>query len=366
MAIDLTQLSDEELIAEYKKAQLSEVMNYNFQQAMKILLNGGYGALANVWFLYYMLENAEAITLTGQAVNRFVNTRLEKFLQNMCKTDKPFWIMADTDSGYFCFDPIVQSICKDETDPQKITDTLHQFVEKVVQPKINELTQEFADYMNSLENRMVYEREVIAESTIVVAKKKYVMSVIDNEGVRYKEPKYKITGMESKKSSTPGWARNFLKECYILGLKGDETALQERVISIRGDYDKLPIATIAIPRGVNGIKDYQNPETGLYIKGTPKHVKAAIIHNWLVKEKGLDTNPLQSGNKIKYIELKKPNPIGQEVIGFETHLPKEFGLDQYVDRNVTFESAFINPLQIFLKPIKWNYEETITLEDFFG
>jgi DNA polymerase elongation subunit (family B) len=362
----LSELSDEELIKMYKQAKLDEVINYNLQLAMKLLLNGGYGALANIWFLYYMLENAEAITLTGQAVNRYVNTRLEKFLQKLSKTDKPLWIMADTDSGYFCFDYIVKLMCPDETDKQVITDKLDTFVKQIVQPKIDELTAEFAVMMNSLENRMVYEREVIADTTIVCAKKKYVMSVIDNEGVRYKSPKYKITGMESKKSSTPGWARDFLKEAYILGLKGDEKALQARVFEIKDAFNKLPISTIAIPRGVNNIKEYTDPATGLYIKGTPKHVKAAIIHNWLVKQKGLDVDPLQSGNKLKFVELKKPNPINQEVIGFETHLPKEFELDKYVDREVTFNSAFLNPLQIFLNPIKWNHEETISLEDFFS
>jgi len=358
--------TDEELLQMLKAAQLEEVLNYNLQLAMKLLLNGGYGALSNIWFLYYMLENAEAITMTGQAVNRYVNTRLEKFLQKLSGTDKPLWIMADTDSGYFCFDYIVKRMCPHETDKQVITDKLDKFVKEIVQPKIDELTLEFATMMNSPENKMVYEREVIADSTIVCAKKKYVMSVIDNEGVRYKAPKYKITGMESKKSSTPGWARDFLKEAYILGLKGDEKALQKRVEEIKTEFNKLPISKIAIPRGVNNIKEYTDSTTGLYIKGTPKHVKAAIVHNWLVKQKGLEVDLLQSGNKLKYVELKKPNPINQEVIGFETHLPKEFELDKYVDREVTFSSAFLSPLQIFLTPIKWNHEETISLEDFFG
>lgn len=364
--MNFEQMSDEELIAAYDKAKLDEVINYNFQLAMKLLLNGGYGAVANIYFLYYMLENAEGITLTGQAVNQFVNIRLEAFLQKLCKTDKPLWVMADTDSGYFCFEPIVDILCPGETDNHKIADKLHEFIQKIVQPKINELTEEFASYLNSKENRMVYEREVIADSTIVCAKKKYVMSVIDNEGVRYFSPKYKITGMESKKSSTPGWARELLKECYILGLKGDETALQTKVEEIRKMFYDLPIATIATPRGVNNIKQYTDTQTGLYIKGAPKQVKAAIIHNWLVKKLNLDVDPLQSGNKLKYVELKKPNPINQDVIGFETYLPKEFGLEAYIDREGLFESTFLKPLQIFLTPIKWNWEERIKLEDFFS
>lgn len=359
-------MSDEELIAAYKQAEHDQIINNNLQLAMKILLNGGYGALSNIWFLYFKLENAEAITLTGQAVNRFVNTRLEQFLQKLCKTDKPFWVMADTDSGYFNMEPVVDIICKGETDKQIIADKLNDFSEKIVQPEINRLTTEFAQYMNSYENRMVYEREVIADTAIVVAKKKYVMSVIDSEGTRYKSPKHKITGMESKKSSTPGWAREFLKESYVLGLEGDEKALQKRVQDIRTEFDKMPIATIAIPRGVNNIKEYIDPQTGLYIKGTPKNVKAAIIHNWLIAQKGLEVDPLLSGNKIKYIELKRPNPINQDVIGFETHLPKEFELDKYVDRDTIFDAAFLSPLRIFLSPIQWNYEETVTLEDFFG
>ena len=363
--MNYSELSDEELIAEYKKECLSEVINMNMQMAMKILLNGGYGALGNIWFLYFKLENAEAITLTGQAVNRFVNTRLEKFLQKLCKTDEKFWVMADTDSGYFNMEPVVKILCKGVEDKQLITDKLDKFAKEICQPEINRLTNEFAEYLNSDVNAMVYEREVIADTAIVVAKKKYVMSVIDSEGTRYKSPKFKITGMESKKSSTPGWSREFLKECYIIGLTGGEKALQKRVEEIRDSFSALPIKTIAIPSGMNGMKDYMDSEGG-YVKGTPIAVKSAIIHNRLVDKLDIPVNKLQSGNKLKYVQLKHPNPIHEDVVGFESHLPKEFGLDQYVDREAIFDKAFISPLKIFLTPIKWNYEETVTLEDFFG
>lgn len=362
----LSEMSDEELIAEYKRLELIEGEKSNFEQAIKVLLNGGYGAVSNIYFLYFQIENAEAITLTGQAVNQFINTRLEKFFQKLTGTQDRFWIMADTDSGYFELDKIVKMLCKDETDRNIIADKLDEFCKKIVQPQIDKLTEEFADYLNSYQNRMVYEREAISRKAILCAKKKYVMEVIDNEGTRFAEPDLKVTGMEAKKSSTPAWAREYLKECYSLGIAGDERVLQERVEAIRKEFYKLPVSTIAIPSGITSIKEHIDPATGRATKGTPKHVKAAINHNRLVAEKKLDVDMLLAGNKLKYVELKMPNPIGEEVIAFESYFPKEFGLNDYIDRDKIFEKSFLKPLEIFLAPLRWNYEETVTLEDFFS
>ena len=340
----------------------------NLQQALKILLNSVYGALSNQYFLYYNHANAESITLTGQLVNRYTMERVDKFLKEILDPDYTYWLAGDTDSGFITLAPFVDQLPDHyKDDPDKITSMVDRFCEEVLTPKINQITDELADYLNSYENKMVWGREVISPSTVLIAKKKYVMAVYDNEGVRYPidNPRYKITGMESKKSSTPQWARTFLEECYKTMLHGKEEDIQKLISSYREQFDKLPVWDIAQPRGVTNLSKYIDKQT-IYTKGTPKHVRAALLHNHLLKvHKITNIEPISAGSKMKFIDLKIPNPIHENVIGFEQRLPDEFGLTKYVDRDIVFESSFLKPLQIALNAIEWDYEPKVSIESFF-
>lgn len=331
------------------------------------MLNAGYGALANEHFLYFKVQNAEAITLTGQVVNRWTCSRVEKYLTDILKTEHNYWVYSDTDSGYFSLKPLYDQVISKIPEHEKRIDALDKFEKAVLSPYIVKQTDELADYLNSYANRMVWGREVIAEAGIFLAKKRYTLKVWDNEGVRFHdEPKIKITGLESVRSSTPSWARGYLEECYAIALDNDQDKLHSRVTEIKQSFLDMSVHDIAIPRGVNNVDKYQD-SVNIYSKGTPKHVKAALIHNWYCDELKLTHIPkIVSGDKIKFIELKMPNPINQEVIGFVSYMPEEFKLEPFVDREAIFDSAFLNPLQSFLNAIGWTHEPVVTLESFFN
>lgn len=359
--MDLKSLSDSELKNLYQKYETEEVQNDNLQMGLKILLNSGYGALGNKHFLYYKVENAEAITLSGQLVNRWTCDYIDKFLRNILSTDSNTWTYSDTDSGYFTVKDFVKTLPKSYTTDQ-IVDAVDKFCNEIISPAIDDRSLELTDYMNCYEQRMKWEREVISSRAIWVGKKKYVMEVLNNEGVSYVgDPKYKIMGMESVKSSTPEWARDLLKECYKLGLIGTEQQLQERVEQIRSDFEDYDVDTIAIPSGINGILKYYD-ELNLYKSGAPKHVKAALTYNKMIDDLGIKRlQKITDGDKIKYVQLKMPNPTGQETVGFLDYLPKEFGLEDYIDREAIFQKSFMAPLTIFLDAIEWTPEHVNTL-----
>jgi DNA polymerase elongation subunit (family B) len=338
----------------------------NLQMAMKILLNAGYGALGNEHFLYFKIENAEAITLTGQLVNMYTSSRVETHLQKMFNTNEPLWIYSDTDSGYFTLKKFHDAVLSDVTDIHKKVDVIDSFIKTKITPFIDKTTDVLADYLNSYANKMVWEREVIAESGVFVAKKRYALKVWDSEGVRYNDPKIKIMGLEAIRSSTPQWARKYLKECYAIALDRDEKKLQSRFAEMRAEFMAMPVEKIAIPRGVNGLEKWGSKDASIYTSGTPNHVKAALIHNYMIDLLGLKINKIVSGNKIKFVKLRQPNPIRQDIIAFDNKLPSEFGLDDYVNRPEIFESGFVSPLTLFIQTLNWNYEETVSLEDFFS
>jgi DNA polymerase elongation subunit (family B) len=363
---ELKGVTDRDVSDEIKSEELKIVQFNNLQMALKILLNAGYGAVGNQHFLYYKVENAEAITASGQLINKWTHVRVNALLNKMLGTEGVNRTVAgDTDSLYLNLSDVVKQMNIGHLSENEITDKLDQFTKTILSPKIDKFANDLCDYVNGMQNKMVWEREVIAPQAIFVRKKGYIMNVLDSEGVRYNTPKFKVTGLEAVKSSTPEWSRVYLKECYKLALAQDKDALHARVKEIRKEFGKLSSSVISIPRGTTDIDKYIDPDM-IYIKGTPKHVKAALIHNWYVDKLGLKIPKLVGGNKLKYVELKKPNPINQEVVGFEWFMPPEFNLDDYVDRDGIFKSAFLSPLQIFLDSIKWTHEPVISLESFFG
>lgn len=366
---NLKEMSDSELLGYIKWCEDKERANDIYQQSFKILLNSGYGAVGNSYFAYFLLENAEAITSSGQLINKWTARKLNIFLNEMFNdTDEPvdYVVYGDTDSLYLTLQCVIDKAGYQDKPVSDKVSLLDSFHKDVLDDKIKEWCQELADYMNSYEQRMFWGREIIAESCIWQAKKRYAAAVWNSEGVAYPKPKIKVMGLEAVKSSTAAWARGYLKECYEIGLMFDEEALHTKLTEIREVFDSKTIDEIAIPTGVNFIDKYSDPVT-ITKKGAQKHIRSVIYHNHLIDKHGYDNiAKIQDATKIKYVDLKMPNPSGFDAIGFEGHLPEEFGLDNYVNRNIIYEKSFIKPLQLFLDAIGWDSKPRANLTSFFN
>ena len=335
---------------------------YNNQMVRKISLNSAYGAIGNEWFRYFELGLAEAVTSSGQLAIKWVENAVNKYLNNILGTDADYVVAIDTDSIYVRFDELVQKV-----NPQNPIEFLDQVADGKMQDVINNCYSELADYTNAYQNKMVMGREVIADKAIWTAKKRYIMNVHDNEGVRLNEPKLKMMGIETAKSSTPAWVRSKLEDAIKVLMKGDEKLVHDFVADARKEFKTLELSEIAFPRKVNGIYEYENAVT-IYKKSTPMHVRASLMFNHLLKQKGLDMQfePIQSGEHIKFIYLKIPNPSKENVIGFINNLPREFELHPYIDYDLQFDKSFIEPLKLILEKIGWSTEPQSSLEDFFS
>ena len=209
-------------------------------------------------------------------------------------------------------------------------------------------------------------RENIANRGIWTAKKRYILNVWDSEGVRYKEPKMKIMGLETQRSSTPAYFKDKLLKAYKIMIEGNNDDMIDYISQIKSDTRKQSYLDIAFPRGCNNLGNYRS-YSEIYKKGTPIAVRGSLLYNhYIGKHKIANKFPLiQEGEKIKFIYLKKPNPIGENVISFFNTLPKEFGLDKYIDHNLQFEKSFLEPLKNVLDCIGWKHERTGSLSSFF-
>ena len=335
---------------------------YNNQQVRKISLNSAYGAIGNEWFRYFEIGLAEAVTSSGQLAIKWVEQAVNKYLNTILDTEDDYVVAIDTDSIYVRFDELIKSV-----QPKNPIDFLDQVANIKMQDVINTCYEELAEYSSAYKNKMVMGREVIADKGIWTAKKRYILNVHDNEGVRLKKPKLKMMGIETAKSSTPQWVREKLEDALKVVMKGDEKLVHEFVDNARKEFKELDPYDIAFPRRVNNIFEYENA-VSIYKKGTPMHVRASILFNHLVKEKGLDMQfqPIQSGENIRFLYLKIPNPIKENIIGFINTLPREFELHNYIDYDLQFDKSFIEPLKLILEKIGWSTEPQSSLEDFFN
>lgn len=350
------------------KKYLNEISSLNSKQmAAKILMNSLYGALGNIHFRYYDIRIAEGITMTGQLIIRSVAQKLKDFVNKECKTKNvEYSFYSDTDSTYITLGELVKRNLKGKTN-EEIVEVLDQYCAKNIEPTINEICEDLSEYLNTYQRKIKFKREIIADRGIWIAKKRYAVNVYNSEGVTYNPPKLKVLGMEIVRSSTPAPVRKALKEAVLIALTKDEGTLKKFVADLEATWHSLNPEDIAFPRGVNGIKEYSDANS-IFRKGTPIHVRGALIYNHLINTRGLNKKYqlIQEGDKIKFLYLREPNLLGTHVITFSGEIPPEFNLQGYIDYDKMFDKSFIDPLNSLLNCIGWQVRDTATLEGLFS
>ncbi len=351
---------------------LKDISKYNnIQMAKKISLNSAYGAIGNAYFRYYDLLVAEAITTSGQLAIRWIERAVNQYLNKVLDTtDKDYVIASDTDSVYVTFDELVNKIYPNGADNTKIVTFLDNVARDKIEPFMEKSYQDLHQYVNSYQQKMQMAREVIADKGIWTAKKRYILNVWDNEGVRYNEANLKMMGIEAVKSSTPAPCREKIKEGLKIIMNGSEKQLNDFIQDFRKEFMNLPPEDIAYPRSVNGLAKFSDPNQ-MFAKGAPIHCKGAILYNHLVKKNKLSHKYpyILEGDKIKFINLRQPNVYQCSAFSFITTLPTELDLHKMVDYEVQFEKSFVEPLNFITSKINWlvdrSYGSQGSLEDFF-
>jgi DNA polymerase elongation subunit (family B) len=333
----------------------------NYQNVIKILLNSAFGSLGNPGFRYYHSYYAEAITLSGQLTLMWVEKYINAFMNKKFDTKNVEYVLyADTDSIFINTDKMLENI-----ELSKRTDFAIDFLDNTLQPFNNKVLEKLKEVTNSYSQKIFFKREKIFDNGIMIAKKKYLLNTLDNEGTRYTEPKISVTGLESIRSSTPEIVRNMLKESFKILINGTNDELIDFIDQCKQKFYAAPIEDISKPTSIKGLNKYIVDKKAT--KGTPIHVRAANVYNLMLDKMNLTDNYpyIEDDSKIKFVFLKKPNPTFENVIGFDFNFPPEFKLEKYIDYDTQFEKVFLSPLKIIINAIDWNITKIDTLEGIF-
>jgi DNA polymerase elongation subunit (family B) len=344
--------------SEYEISRLN-----NTQMALKILMNSLYGAFGSRFFRYFDLRIGESITSTGQLMNRLVENNVNELLNNKLETeDIDYVILMDTDSNYINLGPYCEKYGISDAD------TLQDTIINEIEGKIVEWYDEIFNRMKHFENHMVMKREVIANKGVFYLKKKrYALSVIDDEGVRYTKPKIKIVGLAIKSSSTPNALRDDLKEVINILLYKDNPALIEHIKKSKEKFMKLDYQDVCKTVSINNITKYTewkgNNMQGM--KGTPFNSRGAINFNNYIRMNNVDMNPISENGKYHICYLKPINPLfGQQVvIAFDDKLPEE--LVPYIDWEMLFQKAFLDVVHVLIDELGWDTVIRYGFDDLF-
>lgn len=374
----ISEMTDKELLEEYNNAKHLKVVYSTSQLVKKILLNSYYGATGSPYFSLYDKRLAQATTLTGQCFIRTVIRNASKFIKMLAhdKTtdDETMVIAGDTDSGYLNIYPVYKKLIEDNNktlDENERTDFYDILCKGIEKKSIEPCIATMAKAFNVFQNCLKMKRETIcagAKKTgycgFWVAKKRYALLVNDNEGFRYVHPKLKVMGLSQVQSSTPKVCRDNLQHATKLMIEEGEEAVRKYAKEVYAEFISKKDEEIAFPRSVSDVEKYSYHDKP--IKGAPVQSKAAINHNFLLKKFHLENvlQPIRDGDKLKFLYLNQ-NPYGFDVIGFKETLPKEFGLNKYINKDIHFEKAFKKPLTDMMNACGWELEPVSRLDEFF-
>ena len=348
-----------------EKYKLEITRYHNMQMAKKIQLNSAYGALANEWFRWFNNSYAESITLSGQLAIRWIQDKLNLYLNKVVgTTNEDFIVASDTDSVYVTFDKLVKLTFGDvsEVPKQKIVRFLDKVCDQKIQPFIEKTYQELAEYTRAHSQKMSMKRECIADKGIWTAKKRYILNMYINENEVYDTPKLKMMGIEAIKSSTPTICRKYITDTIRLIMDTDEKEVINFISKVKREYSNHSFDEIAFPRTANNVKKYKDTTT-IYKKGTPIAVRGSLLYNKIIEDHGLTNlyEPIKDADKVKYCYLKLPNPVKDNVISCSSGLPSELELEKYVDYKIQFEKGYLEPMKAILNAVGWEHEKRNTL-----
>ena len=345
------------------------------QYLQKILLNSLYGVLGLPSFRFYDLDNAEAVTYTGQALIKFTKKISNSFYNRELGDTKDHCIYIDTDSVFYSATPIVKKRFPtlNIRDEDKMSKAILEIADEV-QLYLNNSYDYFAKkFCNIDKHRFDIKQEVIAKSGLFVTKKRYGLKIINDNGKKVN--KMMVKGLDTVRSSFPTAMRDMLSkllEDILMDVPKDK--LDKFILNFKNSMKLMDVDKIAVPTGVKNIEKYIDKDRkgfAPYKKGTPIHVKSAIAYNDLLKHYNQDKRyeKISNGSKIKWVYLKN-NSLGLDTVAYKGYEdpPEIMKFIRYnINPSKLYKQALHKKIMMFYEALGWDEptDATKTIERFF-
>ena len=365
------------LVKKYNEEGNKELEDYfdRRQYIQKIILNSLYGVLGLSVFRFYDLDNAEATTLTGQALIKFSKKITNHFYNKELGDNDDYVIYIDTDSIFASAIPLIKKrFPKDKLSEAMMTQRILEVCGEV-QDYLNQSYNYFAKkFLNLDEHVFDIKQEVIAKSGLFITKKRYGLRIINDAG--RKVNKIHVKGLDTVRSNFAVAMKDLLSKVLedILANVPKEK-IDERISIFKRNMNSLHFDVMANPIGVKGIGKYEvkveDSAFSVYKKGTPVHVKSAINYNSLLDYwyEGRKYEKITNGSKIKWVYLKN-NEFGFDTIGYKGYEDPPQILDlikTHIDHERMFQQAMSKKIGMFYKAMKWEkvVDNRKSIERFF-
>jgi DNA polymerase elongation subunit (family B) len=344
--------------ADYKALRYESERLNTKQQVIKVLCNSTYGYMGNKQAPIGDDDIASSVTLTGQSIIKHAGYLMQQYLENKHgitnkKDLEESWIYSDTDSIYFsleCIQDKVPIIANEAINP-----VFYETVKEVEDYLNTEITTWATKNLRTIDSRFVFKRECISDIAMFLQKKRYVMHILDDEGIRV--DKYKYTGVEVVRTTMPNAIKPYAKKIIETMLSTQSQAATTSVLmEAYEEIKKLPAEDIAFVMGVKGYEKYASQCNGFAIaKGMPIHVKASYLHNHVNELLNIAAKheKLSSGDKVRYYYVEQPNKYGVDAIGFKYTQPEEYKKLFRIDYEKMFDKILFSSIERFYDSVKW-------------
>jgi DNA polymerase elongation subunit (family B) len=304
------------------------------QLVKKINLNSLYGAILNPGCRFFDKRIGQSTTLVGRSIARHMDAYINECITGEYNHTGKAIIYGDTDSCYFSAWPVLkQEVAEGRMDWNKETCiALYDGIAEQVNESFPGFMEQAFHCPRDMGGLIAAGRELVADRSLFITKKRYAVNIIDLEGKRLdvdgKPGKTKAMGLDLKRSDTPKVIQDFLLEILNSVLGGvQRDAIIERIREFKYEFAERPGWEKGSPKRVNNLTKYMKEEERLGKANMPGHVRAAI--NWNnMRRMNSDNYSMQVVDGMKTIVCKlKSNALGWTSIGYPTdemHLPQWF------------------------------------------
>lgn len=349
----------------YSNAKQQEGTQYIIQNVYKTVMNSCYGVLLNVYFPLYDRDCGMAVTLSGQKIIKKTFEILNDFLQRETGIDKDFVVCGDTDSVAVELKDFLKKRNLNIYKEDGFINETFRDVENELSDVLNtKICQWVRKQMYSDDVRYKFKRETVCRNALYIAKKNYILNVVNKEGVDQK--KFTVKGHLSKAICSKPIKKigTDLAKGIMLSGWTESDAIHYYQQVVMNELSKMSVPDLAIRKNIKDYEKYAKVSNGLkFAKGTPNQHKGAIAFNYLIDHFGLQNKyaKVMNGTKVQLVQVK-PNKFGIELIGYINEFPPEFGLEMDIEK--TADKSLIYYIKPLYACLNWSIPDINNLYSF--